>query len=185
MSLPSHPDCRATESFDGHTLKPAVADIEKNTGLEVRRIHVDKGYRGHNYPNRFRVFITGQVKRTTAAIKREMRRRAAIEPIIGHVKAEHRMGRNYLTGQDGDRINAVLAAAGFNFHLLFRWLAILLRAYFLAAIRSASAPAHARIRPAEGSSPTTVYHEWFVRLVRLCRLVPLHGDYDFLSEGLG
>jgi IS5 family transposase len=122
--------------FDGHTLNPAVADIEKNTGVEVRRIHVDKGYRGHNYPNRFRVWITGQVKRTTAAIKREMRRRAAIEPIIGHLKAEHRMGRNYLTGQDGDRINAVLAAAGFNFHLLLRWLAALLRAFFLAAIAS-------------------------------------------------
>ena len=123
--------------FDGHTLGPAVADLEKNTGVEVRRIHVDKGYRGHNYPNRFRVWITGQVRRTTAAIKREMKRRAAIEPVIGHVKAEHRMGRNYLKGQDGDRSNAVLAAAGFNFHLLLRWLAALLRVYFLAAFTSA------------------------------------------------
>jgi len=126
--------------FDGHTLKPAVADIENNTGVEVRRIHVDKGYRGHNYPNRFRVWITGQVKRTTAAIRREMKRRAAIEPVIGHVKAEHRMDRNYLKGQHGDRINAILAAAGFNFHLLLRWLAALLRAFFLAAIQSACAP---------------------------------------------
>jgi transposase, IS5 family len=92
--------------FDGHTLKPAVSDIEKNTGLEVRRIHVE-GYRGHNYLNRFRVFVTGQVKRTTAVIKREMKRRGAIEPVIGHLKAEHRMDRNYLKGQDGDRINAV------------------------------------------------------------------------------
>jgi hypothetical protein len=41
--------------FDGHRLKPAVANIEKSTGLGVRRIHVDKGYRGHTYPNRFRV----------------------------------------------------------------------------------------------------------------------------------
>jgi transposase, IS5 family len=112
--------------FDGHTLAPAVADIESNTGLEVERIHVDKGYRGHNHPHRFRVWISGQVKRTTAAIKREMKRRAAIEPIIGHLKAEHRMGRNYLKGRDGDRINAVLAAAGFNFHLLLRWFAALL-----------------------------------------------------------
>ena len=92
--------------FDGHTLKPAVSDIEKSTGLEVRRIHVE-GYRGHNYLNRFRVFVTGQVKRTTAVIKREMKRRGAIEPVIGHLKAEHRMDRNYLKGQDGDRINAV------------------------------------------------------------------------------
>jgi transposase, IS5 family len=61
-----------------------------------------------------------------------MKRRAAIEPVIGHLKAEHRMGRNYLKGTDGDRINAVLAAAGFNFHLLLRWLAALLRAWIRA-----------------------------------------------------
>ena len=57
-----------------------------------------------------------------------MKRRAAVEPVIGHTKAEHRMGRNYLKGRDGDRINAVLAAAGYNFALLLRWLARLLRA---------------------------------------------------------
>jgi IS5 family transposase len=122
--------------FDGHTLKGAVADVERNTGVEVRRIHVNKGYRGHDYPNRFRVWISGQVRRTTATIKREMRRRAAVEPVIGHVKADHRMDPNYLKGQHGDRINAVLAAAGFNFHLLLRWLAALLRALFLAALQS-------------------------------------------------
>jgi IS5 family transposase len=114
--------------FDGHTLGPIVADIEKLTGVEARRIHVDKGYRGHNHPNKFRVWISGQVRRVTAAIRREMKRRAAVEPVIGHIKAEHRMGRNYLKGRDGDRINAVLAAAGYNFSLLLRWLAELLRA---------------------------------------------------------
>ena len=57
-----------------------------------------------------------------------MKRRAAVEPVIGHMKAEHRMDRNYLKGRDGDRINAVLAAAGYNFGLLLRWLAELLRA---------------------------------------------------------
>jgi hypothetical protein len=55
------------------------------------------------------------VRRVSAPIRREMRRRAAVEPVIGHMKAEHRMGRNYLKGRDGDRINAVLAAAGYNF----------------------------------------------------------------------
>jgi IS5 family transposase len=58
-----------------------------------------------------------------------MKRRAAVEPVIGHAKAEHRMDRNYLTGRDGDRINAVLAAAGYNFSLLLRWLAELLRLF--------------------------------------------------------
>jgi transposase, IS5 family len=120
--------------FDGHTLGPVVADMERLTGIEVRRIHVDKGYRGHNHPNKFRVWISGQVRRTTAAIRREMKRRAAVEPVIGHVKAEHRMERNYLKGRDGDRINAVLSAAGYNFGLLLRWLAALLRALFEALL---------------------------------------------------
>ncbi len=61
-----------------------------------------------------------------------MRRRAAIEPVIGHIKAEHRMGRNYLKGRDGDRANAVLAAAGYNFSLLLRWFEALLRALIAA-----------------------------------------------------
>ena len=73
-------------------------------------------------PHKFRVWITGQVRRVTRPIRREMKRRAAVEPVIGHLKAEHRMGRNYLKGRDGDRINAVLAAAGYNFSLLLRWL---------------------------------------------------------------
>jgi transposase, IS5 family len=62
----------------------------------------------------------------TATIRREMKRRAAIEPVIGHLKAEHRMDRNYLKGFEGDRANAVLAAAGYNFRLLLRWLAAFL-----------------------------------------------------------
>ena len=114
--------------FDGHTLGPVVADLERLTGFEVKRIHVDKGYRGHTYPNKFRVWISGQVRNVTATIRREMKRRAAVEPVIGHMKAEHRMDRNHLKGYDGDRANAILAAAGYNFRLLLRWLAELLRA---------------------------------------------------------
>lgn len=112
--------------FDGHTLGPAIAALEQLTGVAVHRIHVDKGYRGHSYRDRFKVWISGRVRGTTRAIRREMRRRAAIEPVIGHVKADHRMGRNYLKGRAGDRANAVLAAAGYNFSLLLRWLAWLL-----------------------------------------------------------
>ena len=126
--------------YDGHTLGPVVADLEKLTGIETKRIHVDKGYRGHNHPQRFRVWISGQVRRVTATIRREMKRRAAVEPVIGHVKAEHRMDRNYLKGRDGDRINAVLAAAGFNFSLLLRWLAELLRALIQMLAKADLAP---------------------------------------------
>jgi transposase, IS5 family len=117
--------------YDGHTLGPVIVGLERLTGVEVRRIHGDKGYRGHNYPDRFKVWITGQVRRVTKSIRREMRRRAAVEPVIGHLKDGHRMGRNYLKGRDGDRINAVLAAAGYNFSLLRRWFEQFLRALYL------------------------------------------------------
>jgi transposase, IS5 family len=114
--------------FDGHTLGPVLAEMQRLVGVEPRRIHVDKGYRGHNHPHKFRVWISGQARRVTATIRREMKRRAAVEPVIGHMKAEHRMDRNYLKGREGDCINAVLAAAGYNFSLLLRWLEALLRA---------------------------------------------------------
>src|SRR6478609_9380876 len=126
--------------FDGHTLGPIIADLERLTGVAVRRIHGDKGYRGHNYPDRFRVWISGQVRRVTKAIRREMRRRAAVEPVIGHLKDDHRMRRNHLKGRDGDRINAVLAAAGYNFSLLRRWLTELLRGLLWILCRHLSQP---------------------------------------------
>jgi IS5 family transposase len=84
--------------------------------------------RGHNAPPdyKFKVYTTGQKRRVTEQIKREFKRRAAIEPLIGHLKDDHRMGRNYLAHSSGDAINAVLAAAGHNFRRLIRWPALLL-----------------------------------------------------------
>jgi IS5 family transposase len=116
-ALPGNP-------YDGHTLQAVVPDMEKTIGNELERILADAGYRGHTAPpsHKFRVFTAGQKRRVTPAIKREMRRRSAIEPVIGHIKGEHRMGRNYLAGEDGDAINAILAAAGYNFSLLIKWL---------------------------------------------------------------
>src|SRR5260221_9418839 len=78
-------------------------------GNGIDRILADAGYRGHNAPfsHKFKVFTSGQKRRMTPAIKREMKRRAAIEPVIGHITNEHRMGRNYLAHQQGDAINAV------------------------------------------------------------------------------
>ncbi|MDH2399059.1 IS5 family transposase [Bradyrhizobium sp. SSUT18] len=126
--------------YDGHTLGPVIADLEKLTGVAARRIHGDKGYRGHNYPDRFKVWISGQVRRVTKAIRREMRRRAAVEPVIGHLKDDHRMRRNHLKGRDGDRINAVLAAAGYNFSLLRHWFKELLRVLLRILCRRLSHP---------------------------------------------
>ena len=92
------------------------------------RVIADAGYRGHNAPqeHRFHVYTVGQKRRVTDQIKREFKRRAAIEPVIGHLKDDHRMGRNYLAHSTGDAANAVLAAAGYNFRRLIRWLRLLL-----------------------------------------------------------
>jgi len=72
----------------------------------------------------------------TKTIRREMRRPAAVELVIGHMKAEHRMERKYLKGRDGDCANAILAAAGYNFSLLLRWFEALLRALFALLLRA-------------------------------------------------
>ncbi len=119
-ALPGNP-------YDGHTLATIIPDMERTIGAEIGRILADAGYRGHNAPlsHKFRVFTTGQKRRMTPQIKREMRRRAAVEPVIGHIKNEHRMDRNYLAHAQGDAINAILAAVGYNFSLLLKWLRLL------------------------------------------------------------
>jgi hypothetical protein len=102
--------CKALHGnpFDGHTLGSVVAAMERLTGIEVHPYPRRQGLPRPRLPNRFKVWISGQVRRVTKAMRREMRGRAAIEPMIGHLKAEHRMGRNYLKGRDGDRINGRL-----------------------------------------------------------------------------
>ena len=124
--------------YDGHTLETVLPAIEALTGAEIQRSVLDKGYRGHNAPEeyKFRLYLSGQKRGVTDAIKRDLRRRSAVEPVIGHAKAEHRMGRNYLKGSQGDAINAVLAAAGYNFKRLLAWLRRCLRVW-LAVILSA------------------------------------------------
>lgn len=105
-----------------------IPGIEKLIGTTIDRLHADAGYRGHNAPAdyKFKIYTSKQKRRVTPAIKREMRRRSAVEPVIGHLKDEHRMGRNYLAHRNGDLNNAILAAAGYNFRRLIKWLRILL-----------------------------------------------------------
>ena len=125
--------------YDGHTLATVIPEIESNLGASLSKIVADAGYRGHNAPKdkAFKVHVAGQKRGLTPAIKRAFRRRSAIEPVIGHLKNEHRMNRNYLVGTQGDAANAVLAAAGFNFKLLIRWL-MFLCAWITAAVAAMS-----------------------------------------------
>lgn len=108
--------------FDGHTLAPVIESYKKLTGIEPERIYVDKGYQGHSHEPKNRVFKSGQKRGVHGAIKKELRRRSVVEPIIGHLKSDHSLGRNFLKGIEGDKINALLAGIGYNFRLLLRWL---------------------------------------------------------------
>jgi transposase, IS5 family len=121
QALPGNP-------YDGHTLARVIPAIEALLGNTIERLHTDAGYRGHNAPPeyKFKVYTAKQKRRVTPQIKREMQRRSAIEPVIGHLKNEHRMDRNYLAGRNGDANNAILAAVGYNFRRLIRWLTLLL-----------------------------------------------------------
>jgi len=120
-ALPGNP-------YDGHTLAKVIPAIEALVGNVLDRIVADAGYRGHNAPPdyKFKVYTAGQKRRVTEQVKRDFKRRAAIEPVIGHLKDDHRMGRNYLAHSSGDAINAVLAAAAYNFRRLIAWLRLLL-----------------------------------------------------------
>ena len=86
-ALPGNP-------YVGHTLATVIPEIETQIGANLTRIVADRGYRGHNDPpdHKFKVYISGQRRRVTETINCELRRRSAVEPVIGHSKAEHRMG---------------------------------------------------------------------------------------------
>lgn len=111
--------------FDGHTLKPVLDQYEQQIGIKPERVYVDKGYRGHGFEPKNRVFKSGQKRGVTGTIKQELRRRSVVEPIIGHLKADHHLGRNYLKGTQGDKLNALLSGAGYNFRLLLKWFRLL------------------------------------------------------------
>jgi IS5 family transposase len=132
-ALPGNP-------YDGHTLETILPAIIHQTGGSLTQVIADAGYRGHKAPTikGMRVYTVGQRRGVTDEIRRQMRRQSAVEPVIGHLKDDHRMDRNVLAGRQGDAANAVLAAVGYNFSLLLKWFAALLRAFigWLTAVRA-------------------------------------------------
>ena len=107
QALPGNP-------FDGHTLNGQLDQVERITGTLPAIAFVDRGYKGHDVPeDRSRVLISG-TRKLGYTLKRHLRRRSAIEPEIGHLKADGLLGRNFLKGTAGDAINAILCGAGHN-----------------------------------------------------------------------
>jgi len=113
--------------YDGHTLDTVLNQVKELRGERPEIGICDRGYRGRSKVGDTRIMIPkSPLKRATAYEKQKarkrFRRRAGIEPIIGHLKSDYRLGRNYLKGIAGDAINLMMAAAAFNFKKLLRQL---------------------------------------------------------------
>src|SRR5215204_460558 len=107
--------------YDGATLAPALKQVERVTQVRPEEAFVDRGFKGAaHHPTDVAVYVSGR-KRLTRTLKALLRRRAAIEPVIGHLKQEHGLERNHLLGQEGDRINALLTGCGFNLRKLWHF----------------------------------------------------------------
>lgn len=101
--------------------KDAINDAEQRSGHKIKRAVVDKGYVGHKASHLI-VYKSGQKRGVkTKTLKSFIRRRQAIEPHIGHMKSDGKLGRNFLKGFLGDQINGILCGVGHNLRLLFNF----------------------------------------------------------------
>lgn len=119
MSLPGNP-------YDGHTLSQCLAQIKTINPVKMQHLFTDQGYRGHKHEAQEddpEIHVDKKRRGTTPRrLWKWMKRRAAIEPSIGHLKTEHRLNRNQLWGKEGDMHNVILSAAAMNFHKLLKQL---------------------------------------------------------------
>lgn len=114
-----------TNIFDGHTVPDVLAQVKRLSG-RVPAIGIgDRGYRGKSKVNDTQIMTPKPARKNAstevmALARKRFRRRAGIEPVIGHLKSDHRLKRNFLKGFAGDQINLVMAAAAFNFRKWMR-----------------------------------------------------------------
>lgn len=106
--------------YDGHTVEDALGQVERLTGRKIRVLACDRGYRGKREVNGTKVLIPDVPKKSDSRYQRMKKhklfcKRAGIEPTIGHLKTDHRLCRNFYKGVFGDAVNALLAAAAYNF----------------------------------------------------------------------
>ena len=131
--------------YDGHTLREALEQVEILTDTSPKRAFVDRGYRGHGVETT-EVFISGQRRGMTPALRRDLRRRSAIEPAVGHMKTDGRLARCALKGTLGDALHAVLCGCGHNIRMILAHLRALV-AVILAALMAAIANNIEQARP--------------------------------------
>jgi IS5 family transposase len=137
--------------YDGHTLASQLEQVSNLIGGKVSEAYVDMGYRGHDYDGAVIVRVDKRQRgRTPRPLWRWMKRRAAVEPSIGHLKTEHRLERNRLKGVAGDALNAILSAAAMNFQKLLgafgrNFLRRLLRIWSWIPVLHAQRPLYTRL----------------------------------------
>jgi transposase, IS5 family len=113
--------------FDGHTLAEQLEQTRiliEDHGTSPKQVYVDLGYRGVDHANPdVEIIHRGKYRSLAKADRKRLRRRQAVEPTIGHLKADHGMSRCWLKGSSGDALHVVLCAAGFNLKWLLRAIA--------------------------------------------------------------
>jgi IS5 family transposase len=123
--------------YDGHTLPEALKQSEELVGRRAKVAICDRGYRGKRIVDGTRIEMPKKPRKRASAYekrkaRKRFRKRAGIEPVIGHLKSDFRLLRNYLKGSVGDSINLMLAAAAYNFKKLMRQLLDYLFLFFRA-----------------------------------------------------
>lgn len=118
--------------YDGHTIEKSLEQVHRMTGKRIRRLAGDRGYRGRKEINGTQILIPDMPKAKDTYYQRRKKhelfcKRAGIEPTIGHLKSNYRLGRNFYKGLLGDAINLMLAAAAYNFKRAMRVLWLLLK----------------------------------------------------------
>ena len=118
--------------YDGHTIEASLAQVERLTQRKVKILAGDRGYRGKKEINGTQILIPDAPKSSDNRYQKRKKhklfcKRAGIEPSIGHLKSDHRLGRNFYKGVTGDAVNILLAAAAYNFKRAMRALLNLLK----------------------------------------------------------
>ena len=118
--------------YDGHTIAASLAQVERLTRRKIKILAGDRGYRGKKEVNGTQILIPDVPKPSDSRYQKRKKhklfcKRAGIEPTIGHLKSDHRLGRNFYKGLAGDALNILLAAAAYNFKRAMKALLHLLK----------------------------------------------------------
>lgn len=106
--------------YDGSTLSNVIEQTNQLTGVAPKQAAVDRGFRDRKHrPGGLQVLVVG-TRKFKGVLKRLVKRRSAIEPVIGHLKHDYALGRNFLKGKQGGCINVLMTACGFNLRKLYR-----------------------------------------------------------------